>query len=100
MKTLTIYVKFLNPMNSKSAVALTMESALLYTIPMKINKYVPFPINMLDTIVIGGNMLIRVLHHYFTFFTPLVSIVFFKFFKDFGFISNLHFDYFSFSKLC
>ena len=71
---------------------------MLYTVPMNINGYVPFSYKYVGHYCEwGGNMLIQ--KQWFTFFTPQVRIVFYWCYKDFHFISNFYFGYFSFSYL-
>ena len=65
---------------------------------MNSNGYVPFLINMLNTIVRVGNLLTKE-PTLVTFFMLLVNIVLVEHYKDFHFLSNLCFGYFLFSNL-
>ena len=68
---------------------------------MNINRYVPLLIDTLDTIMRGIIMLTMLSPLVVvTFFTLLMNIVFCQCYNDFHFISNRHFGYFSFSRLC
>ena len=62
---------------------------------MKNNGYFPFPINTL-TLSMLNKLYKRAI---VTFFTPLTSIVFCLCYKDFHFISNLRFSFYSFSNI-
>ena len=72
---------------------------LLYTLPININGYVPFLINILDTIVMRLKYIKQSPLAVVTFFMLLAGIVFCSCYKNFHFISHLRFGYFSFCKL-
>ena len=77
----------------------TINFFVLYTIPMNINGYVPFLINMLDTIVRGWKYANKVVITSSGYLLHAAGKSIVIYYKDFHFIFNLCFHYFLFSNL-